>query len=236
MEVSLRLGMNSAPMTKAQLACILESTLLKPETRTSDIHALCEEAIDLGLAGVCVPPYYVKEARRRVEGSPVRTISVAGFPLGYNHTAAKVEEIKKMCHDGVDEVDAVVHITAIRDGNWSYVENDLSAMVQIAHLKNTPIKLIIESGMLTPDEIRKVCQLAEQWQVDFIKTSTGMLAPGPDAQDIRYIKSQLARPETRIKASAGIRTAERALALIDAGADRIGTSSAAAILAGYPVA
>lgn len=219
-------------MDQPTFAATLESTLLKPEAGTGEVQALCEEAVQLGLAGVCVSPYFVKEARRRLESTPQKVVSVVGFPLGYSFTGAKVEEIKKMVHDGADEVDAVVHITAIKDGNWSYVENDISAMAQIAHLKNVPIKLIIESGMLNPEEIRQVCAIAERWQVEYIKTSTGMLAPGPDAPDIRFLRGIL-QPGTRIKASAGIRNVEKALALLDAGASRIGTSSAAAIMEGW---
>jgi deoxyribose-phosphate aldolase len=219
-------------MDRSDLAAALESTLLKPESTLEEIQALCDEAMQLGLAGVCVPPYFVKEARRRMEGRPQRVISVVGFPLGYSFTAAKVEEIKKMVHDGADEIDAVAPLTAIRSGNWNYVENDISAMAQIAHLKNRPLKLIIESGMLRPEEIRQVCAIAERWQVEFIKTSTGMLAPGPDESDIRFLR-ELLKPSTRIKASAGIRTAEKAIALMAAGAARIGTSAAAAIMAGW---
>lgn len=218
-------------MDRKVVAGALESTLLKPETTAAQIHALCDEALRLQLGGVCVPPYFVKEARRRLEGSPLRVVSVVGFPLGYNHTSGKVEEIKKMVHDGADEVDAVLAITAVKDGNWSYVENDLAAMAQMSHLKNRVIKLIIETGMLTPEEIRQVCAIAERWQYDFIKTSTGMLGPGPDAADIRFLRGIL-QPKTRIKASAGIRTAEKAVALIEAGADRIGTSSASEIMNG----
>lgn len=221
-------------MDRRSVAAALESTLLKPEALTADIHRLCDEAIEWGVAGVCVSPYFVKEARRRLEGKDQKVISVVGYPLGYAHTIAKVEEIKKMVHDGVDEMDVVVNITAVKEGNWTYVENDLSAVAQIAHLKNRPIKLIIEMGMLDPEEIRQVCRIAEQWQFEYIKTSTGMLAPGPDARDIAYLR-QLLQPRTRIKASAGIRTAEQALALLQAGADRIGTSAAVAIIQGIPV-
>lgn len=220
-------------MDRKAVAAAIESTLLKPEASSAQIQALCDEAIALSLGGVCVSPYFVKEARRRLEGHSVRIVSVAGFPLGYNHTSGKVEEIKKMIHDGVDEVDAVVNITAVKEGNWSFVENDLSALAQITHLKNRSIKLIIEFGLLSPDEIRSVCTIAERWQFDFIKTSTGMLAPGPEAADIRFLRSIL-NPFTKIKASAGIRTAEKAIALMEAGAIRLGTSSAKAILDGIP--
>lgn len=220
-------------MDRQAVASAIESTLLKPETTTFQVQALCEEALALNLGGVCVSPYFVKEARRQLEGSKTRVISVVGFPLGYNHTSAKVEEIKKMIHDGADEVDAVVNITAVKEGNWSFVENDLSALAQITHLKNRSIKLIIEFGMLTPDEIREVCVIAERWQYDYIKTSTGMLAPGPEPADIRFLRSIL-NPFTKIKASAGIRTAEKAIALMEAGANRLGTSSAKAIMDGIP--
>ncbi|MBK7341758.1 MAG: deoxyribose-phosphate aldolase [Saprospiraceae bacterium] len=216
-------------MEREKLAQSLESTLLKPETTLDQIRMLCDEACELQLKGVCVPPYFVKEARRRLEGKAPLVISVVGFPLGYNCTSGKVEEIKKLVNDGVDEVDVVINIPAVKDGNWTYIENDLSSMAQISHLRNIVIKLIIEMGMMNPEEVRQICTIAERCRIDYIKTSTGMLAPGPTREDITFLRSILDQG-TRIKASAGIRTAEKAIALIEAGADRIGTSSAAAIM------
>ncbi|MCF8237300.1 MAG: deoxyribose-phosphate aldolase [Saprospiraceae bacterium] len=217
-------------MEREVLARSLESTLLKPETTLEQIQQLCDEAIELDLGGVCVPPYFVKEARRRLEGKGPIVVSVVGFPLGYSGTSGKAEEIKKLVNDGADEVDVVINITAVKDANWTYLENDLSSLAQISHLKNTPIKLIIEMGMMNPDEVRQICTIAERSKIDFIKTSTGMLAPGPSKEDIAFLRSIL-DSDTRIKASAGIRTAEKAIALIEAGADRIGTSSAGKIMA-----
>ncbi len=217
-------------MEREVLAGSLESTLLKPETTLEQIQQLCDEAIELKLGGVCVPPYFVKEARRRLEGKPPIVVSVVGFPLGYSGTSGKAEEIRKLVNDGVDEVDVVINITAVKDANWTFLENDLMSLAQISHLKNTPIKLIIEMGMMNPDEVRQICTIAERSKIDFIKTSTGMLAPGPSKEDIAFLRSIL-DPSTRIKASAGIRTAEKAMALIRAGADRIGTSSAGKIMA-----
>lgn len=216
-------------MDRDVLARSLESTLLKPETTVDQIQALCQEALQLGLGGVCVPPYFVKEARRQLEGHKAQVVSVVGFPLGYNCTAGKVEEIKKIIHDGASEVDVVVDIPAVKDKNWTYLENELRAVAQITHLKNQTIKLIIEMGMMNPEEVRMICSIAETCGIDFIKTSTGMLAPGPSREDIQFLR-QILNPLTRIKASAGIRTAEKAIELIEAGANRIGTSSAGKIM------
>lgn len=212
------------------LAATIESTLLKVDATLDEIHRLCDEAVQLELKGVCVPPYFVKEASRRLEGSKVLLVSVAGFPLGYSATSGKAEEIKRLINDGCDEIDLVAPVTAIKNGNWTYVSNEINSLSQITHLKDRPIKLIIEMGMLSPEEVREVCRIAEEAHVDFIKTSTGMLGPGPSAEDIRFLRSILA-PITRIKASAGIRTRDKAVALIEAGAERLGTSSASAILA-----
>jgi deoxyribose-phosphate aldolase len=217
-------------MERDKLARCLESTLLTPETTLDQIHKLCDEATELNLGGVCVPPYFVKEARRRLTNQRQLVVSVVGFPLGYSGTSGKAEEIRKLVNDGANEVDVVINISAVKDANWTFLENDLSSLAQISHLKNTPIKLIIEMGMMNPDEVRQICAIAERSRIDFIKTSTGMLAPGPTKEDIAFLRSIL-DPGTRIKASAGIRTAEKAIALIEAGADRIGTSSAAAIMA-----
>lgn len=216
-------------MKNQEIAAVIESTLLKPDVSIQAIHAMCEEAQMLGVKGVCIPPYFVKEASRKLENSAVIVVSVVGFPYGYSHTTAKVEEVKKMVHDGAEEVDMVVNVAAVKDRNWGYVENDIAAVTQITHLKNCPIKLIIEIGLMSPDEIRRLCELAVKCKVDFVKTSTGVMAPGPAVEDIRFLRSILPA-STGIKASAGIRTLDHARDLILAGANRIGTSSAAAIL------
>jgi deoxyribose-phosphate aldolase len=213
------------------LASAIESTLLKVEATVEDIHRLCDEAAELALGAVCVPPYWVKEARRRLDTTHTLVVSVAGFPLGYSATTAKAEEIKRLVNDGCDEVDLVAPVTAIKNGHWSFVSNEINSLAQITHLKDRPLKLIIEMGMLSPEEIRETCRIAEEAKVDYIKTSTGMLAPGPSVEDIRFLRSIL-HTDTRIKASAGIRTRQLAMDLLAAGADRLGTSSAAAILAG----
>lgn len=210
----------------------LESTLLKADTKPDQIRHLCEEAIALQVVGVCIPPYYVKDAVKILEGTGILTVSVGGFPMGYQNSASKIEDMKRIIQDGADEVDVVAPIAAIKAAHWTYVDNQIKALAQMAHLKDKPIKLIIETGLLTREEIERVCELAVEARVNYIKTSTGMLGEGPTPEDIRFLRSILPA-EMPIKASAGIRTFDQAKAMIEAGATRIGTSSAAVILAGH---
>lgn len=209
----------------------LESTLLKADTKPDQIRHLCEEAIAIKVVGVCVPPYYVKDAVKILADTGILTVSVGGFPMGYQNSASKIEDMKRIIQDGADEVDVVAPIAAIKAGHWTYVDNQIKALAQMAHLKDKPIKLIIETGLLTRDEIEQVCELAVDARVNYIKTSTGMLGEGPTPEDIRFLRSILP-VEILIKASAGIRTFDQAKAMIEAGATRIGTSSAGVILAG----
>lgn len=209
----------------------LESTLLKADTKPDQIRQLCEEAIALQVVGVCIPPYYVKDAVKILEGTGILTVSVGGFPMGYQNSASKIEDMKRIIQDGADEVDVVAPIAAIKAAHWTYVDNQIKALAQMAHLKDKPIKLIIETGLLTRAEIVQVCELAVDARVNYIKTSTGMLGAGPTPEDIRFLRSILP-VDMPIKASAGIRTFDQAKAMMEAGAARIGTSAAAVILAG----
>jgi deoxyribose-phosphate aldolase len=206
----------------------IEHTILKPYTTVADINRLCEEALKYGFYGVCLPPYFVREAVRLLN-EQAKVITVVGFPMGYSTIPAKVEEIKKALDEGADEVDLVVNICAVKSGHWTYIRNELDSVARAVALKGRVMKLILETGLLTRDETRQILPLVEENDIPFVKTSTGFNSGGATVDDIRYLKNQLSA-RTKIKASGGIKTAEQAERLINAGASRIGTSNGVALM------
>lgn len=218
------------PITQVDIAAIIDHTYLKADCSTEDVIVLCKEAIKHGFYSVCIPPYYIFQAKKMLSGSNVKICSVIGFPMGYSTTGAKVEEIKRACNDGVDELDVVVNVAAIKNNDWNTVRNDVDSTTMISHLKGKKMKLIIEMGLLEEEEIVKVCEFAEKAGVDFVKSSTGFNNTITTPDDIKHLRSLLPVP-IKIKASGGIRTKEEALAMLKAGADRIGTSSGMRIIA-----
>ena len=217
------------PTTQVDIATIIDHTYLRADCSTADIKVLCSEAIRHGFKSVCIPPYYIFQAKKILEESQVKICSVIGFPMGYSTTGAKVEEIKRACNDGIDELDVVVNIAAIKNNDWNTVRNDIDSTTMISHLRGKKMKLIIEMGLLEEEEIVKVCDLATKAEVDFVKTSTGFNNTITTPADIKHLRSLL--PVTiKIKASGGIRTKAEALAMVKAGADRIGTSSGVKIV------
>ncbi len=221
--------MISPTSTQVDIATIIDHTYLKADCSTADVKVLCSEALQHGFKSVCIPPYYIFQAKKILGDSSVKICSVVGFPLGYSTTGAKVEEIKRACNDGADELDVVVNVAAIKNNDWNAVSNDIESTTMISHLRGKKVKLIIEMGLLEEDEILKVCELAIKSGVDFVKTSTGFNNTITTPEDISHLKSILP-PSIKVKASGGIRTKADALAMIKAGADRIGTSSGVRIV------
>jgi deoxyribose-phosphate aldolase len=208
---------------KQQLANAIEHTNLKADANKEDIILLCEEAVQNGFYGVCVSPYYVQLAKKTLKKSGVKITSVIGFPLGYGTTSAKVEETKKAIMSGADEVDMVININAVKCADWAAVQNDVQAVVTACHLQNKICKVIIETAYLSTAEMEKVCLICKDCGADFIKTSTGFATGGATVEHVAQIKKIV--PKIKIKASGGIKDIKFALQLIEAGADRIGTSS-----------
>jgi len=205
------------------LAPLIDHTLLQPETDLQAIEQLCREAQDHAFHAVCVPPYFIGQAARLLENASVRTATVVGFPLGYSATPAKVAEIKRAIDEGADELDAVINLCAVKSRKWDYVRNDIDSMTRVVHLKNKHIKIILETDLLTPEEIKQLCAICVENAVNFVKTSTGFRG-GATVEMVKLLRSSL--PNTiKIKASGGIRTTEFAEQLVHAGADRLGTSS-----------
>lgn len=206
-----------------KIASFIDHTVLKADCTLADIKRICEEAIQHQFAAVCVPPFYVTPARQALEGSSVRLATVIGFPMGYSATVAKVEEIKRAIDEGADEFDVVINVAAVKNGNWAFVRNDLDRMITACHLRAKHIKVIIETGLINEDEIRKLCEICNELVPDYVKTSTGFNGAGANPELIRLLRAEL-KPEIKIKASGGIRTADDARALIEAGANRLGAS------------
>jgi len=206
----------------------IEHTNLKPDATHQDIIRLCEEAVEHKFYGVCVSPYHVQLAKKTIKKEPVKVITVVGFPFGYNTVASKVEETKKAIIGGADEVDVVMNIAAFKSGDDATVLNDLQAVIMACHLQNKVAKVIIETALLTKAEIEKACRLCVDSEADFVKTSTGFASSGAKVEDIELMRKILPA-KVKIKAAGGIKDHETAVAMVNAGAARIGTSASIAI-------
>ena len=215
----------------SDLAKSIEHTLLRPDTSLDDIRTLCEEAQKYGFGGVCVPPLFVRDCKRILEDSPskIQVVTVVGFPMGYSAIAAKSEEIKRATDEEVDEIDAVVNISAIKSGQWNHVANDIEALALATNMRGKSLKLIVECGLLTQEELAKVCELAAKSRVAWLKTGTGFHGHTATPEMVHALRAMT--PEgIKIKAAGGIRTRDQALALLEAGADRLGSSASVAIM------
>lgn len=210
------------------LANYIEHTNLSPVLTIQDIDKLVEEAKQYSFLGVCVPPFWVKRAQREIGKEPIKLISVAGFPLGYTLTETKLDDIKRCIENGANEVDVVWNISSFKTGiPWTKIE--LAKCAKLAHDNQTFLKVIIETAYLSDEEIVQASKLCADAGADFVKTSTGFAPSGAKVEHIALMRSSV--PDSvGIKASGGIKTKEQALAMIEAGADRIGTSSGIAIV------
>jgi deoxyribose-phosphate aldolase len=202
----------------------IEHTVLKADTSLKDIKRVSKEAIENEFYGLCIPPYFVKAAKKALQDSQVKIITVIGFPLGYSTTPSKVEEAKKAIDEGADEIDMVINVAALKAKDYAYVTNDISTIFSIVHIKGAKLKVIIETALLTKEEKLKALEICAEVQVDFVKTSTGFAKSGAKVEDIILMRENLPK-KIKIKASGSIKTKEQALALINAGANRLGVSS-----------
>ncbi|RMD73080.1 MAG: deoxyribose-phosphate aldolase [Bacteroidetes bacterium] len=210
---------------------LIDHTLLKPDTTEQDVARLCAEARQYGFGAVCIPPFYVKHAVEQLEGEEdIKVATVIGFPMGYSATAAKVEEIKRAIDEGAHELDVVINLCAVKNGNWNFVRNDIDSMTRAAHLHGRIIKVILETALLTDAEIEKLAAICTDVAPDFVKTSTGFNGGGATVEVVRKLRSLLP-DHIQIKASGGIRDAATMQQMLEAGATRIGTSSGVAIAA-----
>lgn len=214
------------------LSTYIDHTVLKPTTSVTDIIRLCEEAATHKFAAVCVPPCYVGLAANQLRGTGTNVATVIGFPLGSSTTAVKVAETKDAVENKADEIDMVINVGAIKSGMWDAVTADIRAVVEAAG--DAKVKVIIETSQLTDDEKVRATECTIEAGADFVKTSTGFIGGGATVEDVMLLRRTIEEKGSscRIKASGGIRTKADALAMIEAGADRIGTSAGVAIVTG----
>jgi deoxyribose-phosphate aldolase len=212
-----------------QIASYIDHTILKPTATHIEIKKICEEALFYKFAAVCVPPPMVSQAKTLLAGSPVKVATVIGFPFGYSIINAKLAEAEQAISDGADELDMVINLIALKGKDWEYLEKEGSAIIDLAHAGRKIVKVIIESGVLTGEEIVLCCKLYGGIGADFVKTSTGYAEKGASVSDVRMMRGQLP-PSVRIKASGGIRNYAFAMELISAGADRLGCSASVEIV------
>ncbi len=208
-------------MTNAEILSHIDHTVLKPDAKWEDIAQICEEALQYHTASVCIPPYYVARAKR--EYPELNVCTVVGFPLGYQESAAKAQEAGLALAGGAREIDMVINVAALKNGDDETVLNDIRTLRTACY--NAILKVIIETCLLTEDEKIRACKLVTEGGADYIKTSTGFGSAGAQLEDIALFKKHIG-PDVKIKAAGGIRTREQMEAFLAAGCDRIGCSAA----------
>lgn len=208
----------------------IEHTLLKQDARLEDLKKLFEEAKEHHFLGVCINPAYVKLAKENLKDSDVKVVTVVGFPLGANRSDVKAFETAKAVEDGADEIDMVINVSAIKNKDYDFVLDDIKT-VKVA-CQDKPLKVILETDLLEKAEIKKACELCVEARADFVKTSTGFVKNGVGAkvEDVKLMYETVSPFGLKVKASGGIRDKEAALKMIEAGAERLGTSSGVKIV------
>jgi deoxyribose-phosphate aldolase len=195
----------------------------------ADIERLCKEAMQFHFAAVCVPPYFTEDAALLLDGTQVEVVTVVAFPFGYNSIMSKFEETEDVLQRGAAHVDVVANIAAIKNNDWDIVENEVETLAKLIHREGRVMKLIGETGLLSEIELELLCKIVNDYDVDYFKTSTGINAPGASVETVAFLRENL-KPSIKIKASGGIKTKDFALALLQAGAHRLGTSSGVALV------
>ena len=208
----------------------IEHTLLKQDASEADLLKLFKEAIENEFFGVCVNPNYVSLAKENLKNSDVKIVTVIGFPLGANKTSVKVFETKEAIKDGADEIDMVINVTKLKDNDKSFIVNEIREIKNACGSHN--LKVIIETDLLSKEEIVRACEYSIKGGADFVKTSTGFVKGGVGAksEDVELMYKTVKDAGLRVKASGGIRDRESALNMIKAGAVRLGTSSGVKIV------
>lgn len=210
-----------------KLSKYIDHTQLKPEANKAKIKMLCAEAAEYDFASVCVNPCWIETAREALKGTDVKVCTVIGFPLGAMTTAAKVFETKDAIEKGAEEIDMVINIGMLKDGEDDYIVNEIKAIKEACggHI----LKVIIEACLLTDEEKARACKDAEKAGADFVKTSTGFSTGGATVEDVKLMRASVSE-NVKVKAAGGIRDKETFEAMIEAGAERIGTSSGAKLI------
>lgn len=202
----------------------IDHTLLKADASAEQVTTLCHEAIKNNFKAICINSHYISFAQKLLKDSKVNICTVVGFPLGASPKEVKALEASMAIANGANEIDMVINISALKDELFSTVENDIKLLVETCHSKRAILKVIIETCLLTKEEIVKACELAKNAGADFVKTSTGFSTGGAQVEDVKLMRKTVG-PNLGVKASGGIRDLKTAKAMIDAGATRLGTSS-----------
>lgn len=208
----------------------IEHTLLKQDAKLEDFIKLFEEAKEHKFLGVCINPAYVKLAKENLYGTDVKIVTVVGFPLGANRSDVKAFETSKAVEDGADEIDMVLNVSKLKDKDYDFIINDIKTVKTAC--KDKPLKVILETDLLSKEEIKKACELCIEAKADFVKTSTGFVknGVGAKAEDVKLMFDTVSPYGLKVKASGGIRDKEAALKMLEAGAERLGTSSGVKIV------
>lgn len=206
---------------------MIDHTVLKADTPLETVKRICDEAMEYGFASVCINPCHVAYCADYLKDSDVNVCTVIGFPLGANTSAVKAFETKDAIANGADEIDMVMNIGALKDKNYDIVRDDVKAVVEAAN--GTLVKVILETCLLTEDEIKKACELCVEAKADYVKTSTGFSTRGATIEDVRIMKEAV-HGKAKVKAAGGVRTPEDMVKIVAAGADRIGTSAGCSLV------
>lgn len=206
---------------------MIDHTVLKADTPLETVKRICDEAMEYGFASVCINPCHVAYCADYLKDSDVNVCTVIGFPLGANTSAVKAFETKDAIANGADEIDMVMNIGALKDKNYALVRDDVKAVVEAAN--GTLVKVILETCLLTEDEIKKACELCVEAKADYVKTSTGFSTRGATIEDVRIMKEAV-HGKAKVKAAGGVRTPEDMVKIVAAGADRIGTSAGCSLV------
>ena len=206
---------------------MIDHTVLKADTPLETVKRICDEAMEYGFASVCINPCHVAYCADYLKDSDVNVCTVIGFPLGANTSAVKAFETKDAIANGADEIDMVMNIAALKDKNYDLVRDDVKAVVEAAN--GTLVKVILETCLLTEDEIKKACELCVEAKADYVKTSTGFSTRGATIEDVRIMKEAV-HGKAKVKAAGGVRTPEDMVKIVAAGADRIGTSAGCSLV------
>ena len=221
-------------ISRKELAEIIDSTNVKAVATRSEIEKLCKEAVQYGFRCAVVNPVYVRFATKFLKGSNVKVCSTVGFPFGVSLSEIKALEAVKAVEDGAEELDMVINLSALKSADYEFVKQDIAAVLDVKRLsKEIIVKVIIETAYLTRDEKIIACNLVKEAGADFVKTSTGFFGGGATVEDVRLMRQTVGR-NMGVKAAGGIRTYADAAAMIEAGANRIGTSTAIAIIEEAP--
>lgn len=215
-------------MDEKKLASYIDHTILKPDVLTFDIKKLCEEAVEYSFATVCINPFHVGSAKKFLAGTGIKVCTVVGFPLGATTKEVKAYEASRAIENGAHEIDMVINISALKEGNYDYVEKDIKSVYEACKGKAL-LKVIIETCLLEYEQKIKACEISVASGADFVKTSTGFSKSGAIISDIKLMKKTVG-DSIGVKASGGIRDLKQMIEMIEAGATRIGTSSSVSII------